>query len=465
VTRTDPRAAARARRFVAAAAALAGAAACAAPRIEQRLGVSAADGRRVSFDSATARFDVDGVRVIHRPNYGTDVVAVNLYLLGGTRQLTPATQGVEALLVRAGEYGSAGYPGGEQRAAWGRTGSALALSADADWTLYGFRGLGDEFDASWDVWADRLLRPALAESSLAVVRGRLVSRARRRRADPDGLAFAAADSVAYAGHPYALDPAGTEASLAALDSAAVRRYAEAQLVRSRLLVVVVGNADRARVEAAVRRSFARLPQGTYAWTLPPAPPAAARDGGPAAATYLARPFATNYVLGVFQGPPASAPDAPAFRVAAALLGSRLHRAVREERGLSYAAYAPFLDRGRTGAVLYMSTTLPRGALAVARAQLDTLRRLPYPPGSMRYFTDQFVADHLAENMTSAAQADVLARAELLEGDYRRGTHAMEALRGLTAIDVRAAAARYLRRPQFVYLGDTTRVARSAFREF
>jgi zinc protease len=450
----------------AAAAALGAAAACVTARPEQQLAVSAADGRRVSFDSATARFEVDGVRVLHRPNYGTDVVAVNLYLLGGTRQLTAATQGVEALLVRAGEYGSAGYPGGQQRAAWGRTGSVLAASADEDWTLYGFRGVAGEFDASWDVWADRVVRPTLAARDLAVVRGRLVSRARRRRADPDGLAFAAADSVAFAGHPYALDPDGTEASLAALDSAAVRQYADSQLVRSRLLVVVVGNADRARVEAAVRRTFARLPRGGYAWSLPPAAPAQAkglaREG---AATFVARPFSTNYVLGVFQGPPASAPDAPAFRVASALYGARLHQAVREQRGLSYAASAPFLDRGVTGAVLYVSTTRPRDVLAVARAQLDTLHRESFPPGAMRYFTDQFVTGVLSANMTSAAQADGLARAELYEGDYRRAAHAMDALRDVSAGDVRAAASRYLRRPHFVYLGDTTRVSREAFRAF
>jgi zinc protease len=152
-------------------------------------------------------------------------------------------------------------------------------------------------------------------------------------------------------------------------------------------------------------------------------------------------------------------------VASALYGARLHQAVREQRGLSYAASAPFLDRGVTGAVLYVSTTRPRDVLAVARAQLDTLHRESFPPGAMRYFTDQFVTGVLSANMTSAAQADGLARAELYEGDYRRAAHAMDALRDVSAGDVRAAASRYLRRPHFVYLGDTTRVSREAFRAF
>jgi zinc protease len=246
----------------------------------------------------------------------------------------------------------------------------------------------------------------------------------------------------------------------------VRRYADAQLVRSRLLVVVVGNIERARIEAAVRRTLTGLPQGRYVWTLPPAAPAqaqaAARQG---AATLVARPFATNYVLGVFHGPPASSRDVPAFRVATALYGSRLHYAVREERGLSYAAHAPFIDRGVTGAVMYVSThAAARGARRRAAAARGAARAGERGV-SMRYFTDQFVGEYLAENMTSAAQAGFLARAELYEGDYRRATHAMDALRGVTPGEVRAAASRYLVRPHFVYLGDTTRVDRRAFAAF
>jgi predicted Zn-dependent peptidase len=76
-----------------------------------------------------------------------------------------------------------------------------------------------------------------------------------------------------------------------------------------------------------------------------------------------------------------------------------------------------------------------------------------------------VTGYLGENLTSAAQAEVLARAELYAGDYRRATREMDALRAVTANAVRVAAAKYLRRPHFVYLGDTTRVTRAAFRGF
>ena len=57
-------------------------------------------------DTATTNFDVNGLNVILRRNTANDVVAANVYLLGGTQQLTPATQGIEAFLLEASERGT-----------------------------------------------------------------------------------------------------------------------------------------------------------------------------------------------------------------------------------------------------------------------------------------------------------------------------------------------------------------------
>jgi zinc protease len=268
--------------------------------------------------------------------------------------------------------------------------------------------------------------------------------------------------VAYPGHPYALRPEGTEASLAGLDSAALVRFRAEHFVTSRMLVVVVGGIDRATVEAAVARTLAHLPPGDYQWTLPPAPP---RQDAGRNVTFVSRPAATNYVLGLFHGPPASAPDAPAFRLATALLSARLHQAVREQRGLSYAAFAPYIDRGVAAGGVYMSTTAPAAALDVARAQLDTLRRQSLAGAPMHFFTQQFVTEYIGNNLTSADQADFLARAQLYRGDYHAASREMEALRHVTGSDVSQAARRYLTRARFVYIGDSTRVRPSAFAGF
>ena len=435
-------------------------ASCAGRRPEQTMSVTTAEGRLVPLDSVTTTYTVGGVRVIQRPNYANDAVAVNLYLLGGTRQLTPSTQGIELLLLRAGEYGTARYPGAAWRSAWGLTGSHLVIDTEADWTLYGFRGIRQEFDSSFIVFADRLMHPALTSSAVQLVRSRLVARLRILQDNPDGYVALLADSIAFVGHPYGLQPSGTEASLAALDSAPLARYVADQVVTSRLLLVVVGNVSRESVEAAVGRTLALLPQGSYAWSLPRGRPRATSD-----VVMVHRPLATNYILGLFQGPSASDPEYPAFRVAVAWLSSSIHTAVREERGLSYAAGAPYEERGVVTGGVYVSTNRPAVVLPLIKTQMDQIRRLPAGVFNLHYFTDQFIMDYFAQNMTNADQAVFLARAQLYRGDYRKAGQAMEDLRHVSTSDLRAAAYRYFRDIHFVYLGDTTRVERKAFTNF
>ena len=61
-------------------------------------------------DTLTSKFMVAGIPVILRRVSANNVVAANLYLLGGTRQLTAANQGIETLLLEASERGTAKYP-------------------------------------------------------------------------------------------------------------------------------------------------------------------------------------------------------------------------------------------------------------------------------------------------------------------------------------------------------------------
>src|SRR5437868_6080362 len=61
-------------------------------------------------DTLTSSFTVDGVNVILRRNAANNVVVANLYLLGGTRQVTDANAGIESLLLAVSERGTRRYP-------------------------------------------------------------------------------------------------------------------------------------------------------------------------------------------------------------------------------------------------------------------------------------------------------------------------------------------------------------------
>ena len=412
---------------------------------------------RIADDTTVVSYMVDSVRVVQRINPFTDVVAVNVYLLGGSRLLTPATQGIESLILSASRYGTRSYPDTTVRIAWGQTGSAMTSEITSDWTMLGFRGVLSEFNKSWDIVTERMTVPSLHAEAVDVARAKLISALRQRRSTPDGEIGYSSDSIVFAGHPYAMSPYGTEANLEKLDSAALAGYVQAHVERSRLLVVVAGGATRAMIEGAVHRTLQRLPLGAFTWTAPA--PLPARTTG---VMLIPRQSATNYLMGVFSGPPPTSEDYPAFQTATAFLGQLITTAVREKRGLSYAASASVEERALPTGVIYVSTGRPDTVVRLINRQIAKLQDPDSLPSGMTFTSDKNSLGSLFARSTSSAQVESLARAQLLQGDFRLADNLPRRMRSVSSTAVRQAARKYMQNIRFVYAGDTTLVKRKSF---
>lgn len=413
---------------------------------------AAADVAPAATDTFTTAYTSGGLRVIHRRIDANEIVAVNLYLLGGSAQLDAQNAGIEALLLRASEYGTAAYPGQQTRVALARTGSRTLLDVDADWTLFGFRGLRSEFDSTWSVFAERVLHPALDSAAIELVRNRMLIARRSRTRNPDALVRTLMDSVAFAEHPYRHDPEGTETSLQGITAAALRSYHETQFVTSRMLLVVVGNVTREQVEAAIARTFAQLPAGAYTWQLPPAV-----TSPKAAVTVVEQQLPTNYILGYYGGPASTHRDYLAFVVATRVLGAIAYGGIRSA-GLSYVADAPLLERAAATGGVYVSTTRPDTAMGVFRFTIEML-------GGEGSFSRAVLNDwyeswrSMLHRMTETneGQADFLARYELLHGGWEKSTRYMQDLRNVSGYDIKRVVRQYVKNLRYVYLGDANRV--------
>jgi zinc protease len=423
--------------------------------------------------ATTEKFDVDGIPVILRRNTSNEVVSANLYLLGGARQLTPATAGLEALLLASSERGTRRFPGAAVRLRTALLGSTIGVESTDDWSAIGLRAIRSTFDSTWAILADRVVAPTLLPADVELVRQQMLTGAMERRTEPDDAATELADSLLYAGHPYAISTTGTPATLRALTAAQLRQYHTQQFVKSRMLLVVVGNVERPRVERLVRSTLATLPQGSYTWT--PPPPVGASVAGPSsngtstgAGSAVAldnRPLPTNYLLGYAPGPAATSPDYTALRVATAVLSGRLFTEVRSRRNLSYAVESPFLENAYAVGGLYVTTVDPNAVLRIMRDELSTLKTETVDPAGLKRLEQQFITEYYLKNETNADQADVLARAELYRGDYRAADRFMAELRRVTPDDVRRVARQYLHDFRFAYVGDTTKVDRALLTRF
>ena len=411
-------------------------------------------------DTSTTEFTVDGVNVILRRNTANDVVAANLFLLGGVQQLTPATQGIEQFLLAVSERGTKHYPNDALRIATNKTGSVVTIEAEDDWTVFGLHATRTMFDSSWAIFADRVMYPSLESDDIELVRAQLLAAVSQQRLLPDAELRIVAESLLFVGHPYELSTEGTEKSLASLQRTTLRTYLTTQFVKSRMLLVVVGNVDRPRLESLVRATLAKLPPGSYRWT----PPPPAKNDRRALVIEPQR-LPTNYIIGYYAGPAASSGDYNALRIATAVLSGRFFTEIRSKRNLSYAVDAPFVERAVSTGGVYVTTVAPEQTLHLMRDEIDELQNELVDPAGLRRLVQQFITDYFLKNETNADQATFLARAALYDGDYRAANRFVDDLRRVRPEDVRRVAREYMRNFRFVYIGDPDKLPRGYLDQF
>jgi zinc protease len=414
----------------------------------------------LTLASMTTSFDVGGIRVILRQSDANNVVAANLYLLGGSRQVTAANAGIEALLLEVSDRGTRKYPRATLRRKMSLLGSEIATVPSDDWTMVGIRATREVFDSTWAIFADRVMQPTLDPADVALIKSQFISGIRQRRDDPDALAEHLADSIAFAGHPYGVPIAGTEQSISSIDAKALRDYHTSQFVKSRMLLVVVGNIDRPHIERLVNATLARLPQGNYTWTLPPRLPDRRSE-----VVIEQRDLPTNYILGYFSGPLANTDDYHALRIATSVLTGRMFSEIRTRRNLTYDVHSPFLDRAASAGGLYVSTVAPDTTISLMYTAVRELQEGLLDPNGLGRLEQQFITEYFLDNETNDEQANFLARAQLYRGDYRTAERFVEELRSVTPEAVRNVARKYMKGIRFAYVGDPRRLRRESLSRF
>lgn len=414
----------------------------------------------LAMTTMTSSFDVGGIKVILRESDANNVVAANLYLLGGSRQVTVSNAGIEALLLEVSERGTRNYPKATLRRKMSRLGSEIATVPSDDWTMFGIRTTTEVLDSTWAIFADRVMNPTLDPEDVALIKTQFLSGINQRRDDPDALAEYLADSIAFTGHPYSIPVIGTEASISSLTAKALRDYHASQFVKSRMLLVVVGDIDRAHIESLVRATLAKMPAGDYKWT----PPARLPEGK-AAVVIEQRSLPTNYILGYYSGPLANSDDYQALRIATSVLTGRMFSEIRTRQNLTYDVHAPFLDRAASAGGLYVSTASPDTTLKLMYAAVKELQDGLLDKDGLARLEQQFLTEYFLDNETNDAQADFIARAELYRGDYRLGEKFVQELTSVTPEAVQRVARRYMKGIRFAYVGDPSKLSQGLITRF
>lgn len=325
-----------------------------------------------------------GAKVYLAATDALPIVDVQIDFDAGSRRDPPAQSGlagVTAGMVEKGIRAAGSDPAMDQNAlgeAWADLGADFDASAGSDRMSFSLRTLSEPalLGKAVQLAAREIGEPAFPEDVWQRERERLNASIREANTKPATLAARTFSQNVYGDHPYGLDT--TEATLARIDTAAMRQRYEQLIQPCRAKLSIVGAVTRAQAETIANTLLSRLP--TPAGGCAALPPVA--EVAPLAAAKDERLPFDSAQAHVWIGQPGYArrdPDHFALTVGNYILGgggfvSRLTEEVREKRGLAYSVYSTFSPGLHAGSFRIGFQTRPDQAAEAVKVSREVLAR-------------------------------------------------------------------------------------------
>ncbi len=283
----------------------------------------------------------NGLEVWYLRQSQAPLVSLRLVTARGASTDPAGKAGLTALAVDMLDEGAGGKSALELADAWQRLASDYGASAGTDGVTFSLDMLADNLDASLALFADVLLRPAFPSDEFARRKQQRVSGALASEADPMKAMFVNIRRALF-GEGYAgASAGGVRGTLETLTLEGAKAQAAAVVQPEGAAIVVVGDVERATLEAALTKALADW-KGT-----PSAAPAKVTEATPERAIYLVDfPGSTQSAIAVARRIPGTdAKDTIIAQIFNWTLGgaftSRLNLNLREDKGWTYGARASF----------------------------------------------------------------------------------------------------------------------------
>jgi zinc protease len=417
-----------------------------------------AQSTATATDSTTDFVTPNGLKIIHRRVQGNEVVAVQIYFRGGSRNINEKNAGIETLLFEVAQQGTKNFSKSQINRELARLGTVVDSAGSYDYSVIAMKCVRQNFDRSWQILSDVILNPLFEEKEVALAKDQIINGLRQQNDIPESQAALISSNLLYKSHPYINSPDGTLQSVGSLTAADLKAHHAKLLQTSRMMVVVVGNLMLDEVKQKVDTSFGKLSKGDY---VPGAPPVFS-NASHADFQLVEKGVATNYIRGTFAAPPVDHPDYPAFYVAVNILGQLFFQEVRVKRNLTYTADASLLTNGSNSGFIVVTTAKPNETIRVMFDQIDFLQRNELREDGLRSLIGGMLTSYYSKLETNDAQAVRLAEYELLGGGWRRLQSWINDLSKVTPEDVQRVSNTYLKNFHFAAIGNASQFDRDLF---
>ncbi|MDY0000044.1 MAG: pitrilysin family protein [Polyangia bacterium] len=387
----------------------------------------------------------NGLRLLVKPDPTIPLVAFRAAWMGGLRNESSRSNGINNLISNLLTRGTASRSGDEIVEQVERMAGSIGGFTGRNSLGIRLETLSHFWRESLDIFADCLLNPLFPEEEVARERDLALQEIATRDDSLTGVAFRLFQKALYRDHPYRLNLGGETASVSRLDVGALRRYFGRHCQVGDLVLTVVGDVDPESVAGEVARLLGRPRRRPSPEIAPPQEP---NPRSPKAVSRSMERQQAHLVLG-FLGTSILRKDRFALEVLATVLsgqGGRLFLHIRDRLGLVYRISAFTMEGIDPGYFAVYAATSPEqvGTLvSEIRAALGRLRNERVPKSELKRAKRFLLGHHDLTLQQRTHLASTLTFNELYGLGYEAHLKYSQSILAVTAEDLVAVARRYL----------------------
>lgn len=410
----------------------------------------------LSAQENTTSYNAGGIKVIHKqvPN---EVVAVRLYVRGGTANYPIEKEGIETLAFEMALFG-----GTQSRSAdellndAHNLGIGLSSKSGYDYGYLGMTALEKFWDESWELWAEAVTQPSMTTEEYEMIRDDVYARNRRASRGPEEQIEQLSMVYTFGGTDYAKVPSGTSGSLYDITIQDVQDHYNKILTKNNCFIVVVGDISTADLTQKIESAFGSLPEGEAASAVTP------NTISSPGVTIQHSDLEMNHILGRMPAPARWSDEDIPNMLAMNLLSDRLVEVMTNENQVSYAPSAFMAEELRYPSNgIYAATVKPVRSVELMVEEINRIDREGFSADNLRETKPSFTTLHYLAQETMDAQAHYLGDAEI-SGDWRRAGDITPQIQETSVEDVNAVFRKYSTWINWTYLGNASQVESDDF---
>lgn len=383
----------------------------------------------------------NGVRVLHEKLDHVRSCALGVWVENGSCHEPDALAGISHFIEHMMFKGTESRTASDLAQAFDAIGGQVNAFTTKEHTCYYARTLDTHVQKAAELLCDMVLHSAFRPEDVDLERGVIVEEIGMYEDTPEDLVSEILSAAIYPSQPLGRPILGTQGTLQAIDSQALKDYCRKQYVGKNTIISLCGSFSDADLKA-VCDAFSILPTGEPS----PMPKADYRK----ATVVKKKDIEQNHLLLVFPGLHANHPDryklAALNNILGAGMSSRLFQRVRERSGLCYSVYSYtslYQNTGVLGIYVALNRETQEAALRMIREELERFRDHGVTNEELARTKEQLKTTLLMSLESTNSRMSSMARNEMIFGHAQTPEEAVAKLEAVTVEDVHALAQQLL----------------------